>query len=141
MKPVMQSRAARLAFAAFPLVGAIADARADVITEFITESKLGTPRAIRVMAIAQTAAHGAVSGLDPAASASAAVAAAHRATLTKLLPAQQAAMGKQIGALVADRVLQPAIDPARSAVRSSRIEAATELMCDARGAAFFSCRP
>ena len=111
MKLAITSRAAALAVVAFPLVGVASDARADVITdwnvktsELITESKLGTPPAIRVMAIVQTAAYAAVNsitGLDraapmpadaPAASIDAAVAAAHRATLTKLLPGQQAAI-------------------------------------------------
>jgi hypothetical protein len=72
--------------------------RADAVTdwnakagEMITESKLGTPPAVRVMAIVQTAAHDAVtSSLQRQASAEAALAAAHRVTLAKLLPAQQA---------------------------------------------------
>jgi hypothetical protein len=73
-------------------------ARADAVTdwnvkagEMITESKLGTPPAVRVMAIVQTAAYDAVtSSLQRQASAEAALAAAHRVTLAKLLPAQQA---------------------------------------------------
>ena len=91
------------------LLGATAlDARADAILNWnersealITESKLGTPPAIRVMAIVQTAAYDAVNAITqrypdaatslavPNASVDAAVAAAHRATLSKLLPAQQ----------------------------------------------------
>ncbi|MGQ0582108.1 MAG: vanadium-dependent haloperoxidase [Reyranella sp.] len=87
-------------------------AKADVITDwnqktgtFITESKMGTPPAIRVMAIVQTSAYGAVNAITqryPAAatlpraaknaSIDAAVAAAHRAALLKLLPAQQASI-------------------------------------------------
>src|SRR5262245_3894480 len=83
MNHFIKSRAARLIAAAFPLVGAVSNASADVITdwnvktsELITESKLGTPPAIRVMALVQTAAYGAVgstSGLSPAASVDAAV--------------------------------------------------------------------
>src|SRR4030095_5624272 len=102
MNHFIKSHAARLIAAAFPLVGAVSNASADVITdwnvktsELITESKLGTPPAIRVMALVQIAGSGAVgstAGLNPAASVDAAVAAAHRATLTKLLPAQQAAV-------------------------------------------------
>jgi hypothetical protein len=73
-------------------------ARADALTdwnvksgEFITESKLGTPPAVRVMAIVQTAADDAVtSSQQRQASVEAALAAAHRVTLAKLLPAQQA---------------------------------------------------
>ena len=103
-----KSRAARLIAAAFPLVGASPYASADVITdwnlkasELITESKMGTPPAIRVMAIVQTAAYGAVNGLDPAASTDAAVAAAHRAAMAKLLPAQQAAIDTAYNAALA----------------------------------------
>jgi hypothetical protein len=77
-----------------------AHAGADVVTdwnaragEIIVESKLGTPPAIRVMAIVQTAVHEAVYA-GSAVSASgisleAAVAAANRVTLGKLVPAQQ----------------------------------------------------
>ena len=81
------------------LLAASFNAQADSITdwnakagEFITEAKLGTPPAVRVMAIVQTAAHDAVLATPGDASADAAVAAAHRATLLKLLPAQQAAI-------------------------------------------------
>jgi hypothetical protein len=49
-------------------------------------------------------------------------------------------MGQQIGTLAVDRVLRPVIDPARSAA-GTRIDPVTVLMCDARGAAFFSCQP
>jgi hypothetical protein len=76
-------------------------ANADAVTdwnvkagEIIVESRLGTPPAIRVMAIVQTAVHEALIGLPPQMTAGgpavdAAVAAAHRVTLSKLLPAQQ----------------------------------------------------
>lgn len=87
-------------------------AKADVITDWnlktgnlISESKMGTPPAIRVMAIVQTSAYGAVNAITqryPAAasepraakgaSIDAAVAAAHRGALLKLLPAQQASI-------------------------------------------------
>lgn len=87
-------------------------AKADVITDWnlktgtlITEAKIGTPPAIRVMAIVQTSAYGAVNAITqryPAAasqpraakgaSIDAAVAAAHRGALLKLLPAQQASI-------------------------------------------------
>ena len=83
-----------------------AHAHADVVTdwnvksgEFIAASKLGTPPAIRVMAIVQTAvsdaAHAAYAGTAapaPGVSMDAAVAAANRVTLAKLLPAQQRAI-------------------------------------------------
>lgn len=78
------------------LAAGFGDARADAITdwnlkanEIVVESKIGTPPAIRVMAIVQTAALDAVNAAHGA-SIDAAVAAANRATLSKLLPAQQA---------------------------------------------------
>lgn len=80
-------------------------ARADAVTdwnvkthEFIAEAKLGTPPAVRVVALVQTAVAEAVAGIaSPTASPTAqamdsAVAAATRATLVKLLPAQQTAI-------------------------------------------------
>jgi hypothetical protein len=87
-------------------------AHADVVTdwnlktgELITEARIGTPPAVRVVALVQTAAYSAVnsitqrypaepnaSGAPNGASVDAAVAAAHRATLLKLLPAQQASI-------------------------------------------------
>lgn len=76
------------------------DARADAVTdwnlksgELITEAKLGTPPAARVMAMVQTAAMQAVVAAQlRQASAEAALAAAHRVALTRLLPAQQPAI-------------------------------------------------
>ncbi len=75
------------------------NANADVITdwnvkaaEIVTESKVGTPPAIRTMAIVQTAVLDAVNSLAPGASINAAVASANRATLSKLMPAQQASI-------------------------------------------------
>jgi hypothetical protein len=72
-------------------------ARGDVITdwnhktnEFITEARIGTPPAVRISAIVQTAAWRAVTSLPRGASVDAAVAAAHRTALLKLMPAQQA---------------------------------------------------
>ena len=109
MKQSNRSIAVRIAVAA-ALAGAISlDAQADAIVDWnvrsdalITQSKLGTPPAIRVMAFVQTAAYDAVNTVSqryPAAgteadaarnaSMNAAVAAAHRATLAKLIPAQQ----------------------------------------------------
>jgi hypothetical protein len=76
------------------------DANADAVTdwnrksgELITDAKLGTPPAARVMAIVQTAALQAVEEAQQRqASAEAALAAAHRVALTRLLPAQQPAI-------------------------------------------------
>ncbi|MDN3921267.1 DUF3455 domain-containing protein [Roseateles violae] len=79
---------------------ATAGAQADVVTdwniragELIVEAKLGTPPANRAMALVQTAVHEAVVAA-PAGGVDAAVAAANRAMLLKLLPAQQAAIDK-----------------------------------------------
>jgi hypothetical protein len=96
------------------LAGIGAHAQADVITdwntrcgELITESKLGTPPAVRVMALVQTAAYRAVQA-SGAASVDAAVAAAHRAVLVKLLPAQQAAIDAAYQSAVAAIADSPA---------------------------------
>ena len=72
-------------------------AHADAVTdwnirsgEVIVEARLATQPAVRVMAIVQTAAHQAVmTALHRGASVEAALAASHRVTLTRLLPAQQ----------------------------------------------------
>jgi hypothetical protein len=75
-------------------------ARADAITDWnqtcgtlIAEAKIGTPPAIRIMAVVQTAARDAVEAAQRRhASVEAAIAAAHRSSLIKLLPAQQASI-------------------------------------------------
>jgi hypothetical protein len=105
------ARLARLAGAA---LGALAlAAQADVITDWnlrssqiIGEARIGTPPAIRVMAIVQTAAYEAVRDASrmPTASSQAvelAVAAAHRGTLAQLLPAQRAAIDAAFNAATA----------------------------------------
>ena len=88
------------------LVAAFAQpARADSVTdwnvklaEFVAEAKLGTPPAVRITAIVQTAAWQAAQAAAAkadghrAARIDAAIAAAHRAALVKLMPAQQAAI-------------------------------------------------
>jgi hypothetical protein len=106
---------ARRTLIAALLAGTALNANADVITdwniktgEFIVESKLGTPPAIRVMALVQTAAYEAVQASRGGASVEAAVAAAHRATLVKLLPAQQAAIEAAYQAALATIVEGPA---------------------------------
>lgn len=85
-----------LSVAAFAAATAHADALTDwnlKSGEFIAESKLATPPSVRVMAIVQTAARDAVeSAQQQKASTEAALAAAHRVTLVKLLPVQQAAI-------------------------------------------------
>lgn len=82
-------------------------AQADAVTdwnaragEWIHEARLGTPPAMRVMAIVQTAVHEAVQQA-PAEAQAAAVAAANRATLLALLPTQQAAIESAYKAVLA----------------------------------------
>ena len=91
---------------------AASSAFADVVTEwnveageFVTAAGLGTPPANRVMAIVHTAAYEAANAISkqytptavaleaaPSASVDAAIAAAHRAALTQLVPSQRAAI-------------------------------------------------
>jgi PAP2 superfamily len=112
MKHAARIQPTRIVLATALLAGVAVDAHADAITdwnvkagEIIVESKLGTPPAIRVMAVAHTAVLEAVNAitrrfpasplkLEPARGASidAAVAAANRATLAKLMPAQHSSI-------------------------------------------------
>jgi hypothetical protein len=107
-----QIRAAVTTLTALLLAGLQVDASADIVTDwnarasdFIVEAKLGTPPAIRVMALVHSGMYEAVNAIarrdpagrgqpQPAASASvdAAVAAANRVILTKLMPAQQSSI-------------------------------------------------
>lgn len=96
----------RTVLAAALLAVVAMSAQADAVTDWnvkagdiVVESRLGTPPAIRVMAIVQTAVHDALQSLAArggvgrsAAAVDAAVAAANRATLLKLLPAQEASI-------------------------------------------------
>lgn len=115
MNPIIRE-SPRRPWLALPLVAAVllsaATANADVVTdwnvkanEVITASGMGTPPATRVIAIVQTATYEAVNAITkrypaaggklqaaPGASVDAAVAAANRAVLTKLVTAQQAAI-------------------------------------------------
>jgi hypothetical protein len=105
-------RALVLSLAVQALVFAPA-ARADAITEwnvrdgeFVRAAGIGTPPAVRIMAIAHTAAFEAAQAItkrypaasrvrleaSPQASVDAAIAAAHRTSMMRLLPAQQAAI-------------------------------------------------
>ena len=88
---------ATAALAAVLLAAAAVEALADPVidwnmraNEVVIESKIGTPPAMRAMAIVQAAVHEAVQHAAPGAYLDAAVAAANRAVLSKLLPAQQA---------------------------------------------------
>lgn len=87
-------------------------ARADAVTdwntvagELVVQSKMGTPPAVRVMAIVQTAVHEAVAAAQLAqpgeVAAQAAVAAANRVTLAKLLPQQEQALAAAYRAALA----------------------------------------
>ena len=118
MKYVIRNHAVRICIAASLLAGVVPNANADVITdwnikagEIVTESKLGTPPAIRAMAIVQTSVYEAVNATAPGASVDAAVAAANRATLTKLMPSQQASIDAAYQAALA----QVADGPAKAA--------------------------
>jgi hypothetical protein len=98
--------------AAACLIGTASLARADAVTDwnslatdFVVQSKLGTPPANRVMAMVQTAVHEAVTAplarQNGTGAAEAAVAAANRAALVKLLPQQEAAITAAYQAAVA----------------------------------------
>lgn len=107
-----------------PLAGALfatlaLHAQADVVTEwnqrsaqFIGDARMGTPPAVRVMALVQTAAHEAALDASrlPAAprAVDTAIAAAHRITISQLLPTQRAAVEAAFQAATAD-------DPQRDA--------------------------
>ena len=108
--PLGFTAAAALAAAALP-------ARADAIldwnaksAEFVAEAKLGTPPAIRAMAIVQTAAYQAARAASPGAGADAAIAAANRATLARLMPAAQASIDAHYRAALAGIADGPAKD-------------------------------
>lgn len=104
------SRFNRAALAGALIAAAATSARADVVTDWntrandiIIEAKMGTPPAVRLMAIVQTAVQDAVGEIarvsatgpkagEPLPAVDAAVAAANRAVLSRVLPAQQNAI-------------------------------------------------
>jgi hypothetical protein len=94
--PTINQRAVAFALASL-FMNWMPEARADAITDWnlkagdiLAEAKLGTPPAVRAMALVQTAVYQAVTQADlQGASAEAAIAAANRAVLVKLLPAMQ----------------------------------------------------
>ncbi len=101
MQPTKILSLPQRALTAALLATAAAAAHADVVTEWnnkandvVTEAKLGTPPAVRVMALVQTAVYDAIKTAPKGSSIDAAVAAANRAVLLKLLPAQQASIDK-----------------------------------------------
>jgi hypothetical protein len=108
MNTATKRRAARAVAIALPLAAVAGDAAADAVTDWnvrandiVIEAKLGTPPAIRVMAYVQTAVHQAVGDGARGANLDAAIAAANRAVLTRLLPAQQASIDKAYEAALA----------------------------------------
>jgi hypothetical protein len=109
---------ARAALAAAVLAPMLA--RADAVIEWnirandlVVESKMGTPPAMRVMAIVQSAVHEAVQAA-PSGSRDAAIAAANRGTLSRLVPALQP---------LVERVYQGAIAALPEAGKAAGIEA------------------
>lgn len=128
---------ARLGLAA-ALATAGLTAQADAVTDWntragdlIADARMGTPPAVRVMAIVQTAVHEAVgaaeraqpAGAARATAVDAAVAAANRAVLVKLLPApQQAAVTKayaaSIGALPENGARQAGLEAGEKAAEA-----------------------
>ena len=129
----------RLALTAMALAAAALHVRADVVTdwnikaaEVVGEAKLGTPPAVRVMAIVQTAvfdgasaAAKRVTSRAPQADAvAAAVAAANRVTMTKMMPAQEA----MIQAAYATALAAIADSPAKTAGIAAGEEAAQAVL-------------
>ncbi len=151
---------ARLALAASLFAGWAVNASADAITdwniksgEIVAESKIGTPPAVRVMAIVQTAAFEAVNAIHlrfpthrpqpasaPGPSVDAAIAAAHRATLAKLLPSQQASIDTAYHAALATITDGPA-KSAGIAVGENAAAAVFASRADDSAAAAESYRP
>ena len=94
--------------AAFVAALGSSPAHADAVTdwnlkagEVIADAKLGTPPAVRVMAMVQTAVYEAAKATSAGASMNAAIATAHHGTLVKLVPAQQAAIDAAYAAALA----------------------------------------
>ena len=86
----------KIALATLLALGAAVPAHADIITDWniktsdlIGEARMGTPPAVRAMALVQTSTLEAVKAVTPGASLDAAVAAANRAALLKTMPAVQ----------------------------------------------------
>jgi hypothetical protein len=112
-------------------------AQADVVTDWsrrtdqlITAARIGTPPAIRTMAIVQTAAWRALQAAprvrDDGAAQHAAVAAAHRVVLGKLLPQQQGAVDAAYAAALA----AIAEGPARQAGIAAGERAAAQVLAE-----------
>lgn len=134
---------------------ALADAVTDWNTkagELVIEAKIGTPPAVRVMAIVQTAVHEAVNAIAqretsqygvPAArgaSIDAAVAAANRATLARLLPAVQSSIDNAYNAALA-KIADGAAKSAGIAIGEKAAAAVLAARLDDGAAAPESYRP
>lgn len=101
------------------LAGLSLHARADAITDWnersaqvVAEARIGTPPAVRVMALVQTAAYQAAldASRQQLRNPDAAVASAHRAALTQLLPAQRASIDAAFQAALAKLPEDPGRD-------------------------------
>ena len=158
MNALSVCRIAAFSCAAMPLVCSVA--RADVITEWnvkageiVVNARLGAPPATRVMAMLQTAVYDAVNAVTrryPAgesrleatsgASADAAVAAASRVVLAKLVPAQQAAIDSAYQAALA-KIADGAEKAAGIAVGEKAAAAMLAVRADDGAAAGESYRP
>jgi hypothetical protein len=128
----------RITLTAMALAAAALHVRADVVTdwnvkagEIVTEAKIGTPPAVRVMAIVQSAvfdgaaaASKRVQGTARADAIAAAVAAANRVTMNKLMPAQEAS----IQAAYTSALATIADGPAKSAGIAAGEEAAAAVL-------------
>jgi PAP2 superfamily len=160
MQPTNQTRTVRQTTAAAIFAALATSAYADVITDWsskasdlVVEAKLGTPPAVRALALVQTAVQEAVdtttrrdsSPRQPTeaahgASVDAAVAAANRATLAKLLPSQQAS----IDAAYQSALAQIADGPTKAAgiaAGESAAAAVLALRADDRPASAEAYRP
>lgn len=113
--PTINQRAVAFALASL-FINWLPEARADAVTEWnvkacdiLSEAKLGTPPAVRAMALIQTAVYQAVKQAEmQGASAEAAIAAANREMLVKLIPSQRASIESAAQAVLAKLADGPA---------------------------------
>lgn len=112
------------------LAQAALEARADAVTEWnlragevMTEARLGTPPATRAMALVQTAVAEAAMAAKPA-GVDAAIAAANRAVLVKLMPAQE----KMVDAAYAAALAKIAEGPAKAEGIAAGEQAAARIL-------------
>ena len=156
----IQKNALLTLLALVALAAASALAEADVVTDWnitagdiVVAAKLPPPPAYRVMAVVQTAVYEAVNAVTqrypsngvklnvaPSASVEAAVAAANRAVLSKLIPSQQAAIDNAYQAALA-AIPASAGKPEGIAVGEKAAAAVLALRADEGGAALEDFRP